>query len=169
MEIQDAWSVGETILKVTDESILAKCFLKVFYGTEISTYASQVYEVVIPDDFDHHELTHDQIHGNVARSSNPEHLEKTNSAIDTIRVSSEPAGGVVTCIVRKVPRNSIPAGTQFGPVRVNQSASLQDGTLMLIYQCTPSWYNSSVTPNSSLFPPLYRTINQLHPCWSDYE
>ncbi|KZV20445.1 hypothetical protein F511_13443 [Dorcoceras hygrometricum] len=60
--------------------------------------------------------------------------------------------------------DSLPAGTRSGAARINQSASLQVGTLMRIYQCTPSWYNSSATPNSLLFPPFVRNSQAAHTC-----
>ncbi|KZV50512.1 hypothetical protein F511_33735 [Dorcoceras hygrometricum] len=78
-------NLGRKAVELAREQVRILTEFRRYKRTKISTYASQVYEVVIPDDFDHHELTHDQIHGNVARSSNPEHLEKTNYAIDTIR------------------------------------------------------------------------------------
>lgn len=45
-----------------------------------------------------------QIENNIVRCPNPEYAEKMIAAIDDVRVRGDSVGGVVTCIVRNVPR-----------------------------------------------------------------
>ncbi|KAG8366759.1 hypothetical protein BUALT_Bualt16G0001100 [Buddleja alternifolia] len=45
-----------------------------------------------------------QIEDNIVRCPNPEYAEKMIAAIDAVRVRGDSVGGVVTCIVRHVPR-----------------------------------------------------------------
>ncbi|KAL3338830.1 hypothetical protein AABB24_027785 [Solanum stoloniferum] len=49
-------------------------------------------------------LTLEQIESNIVRCPNPEYAEKMIAAIDYVRVRGDSVGGVVTCIVRNVPR-----------------------------------------------------------------
>lgn len=53
---------------------------------------------------DHELLTLDQIESNIVRCPDPEYAEKMIAAIDAVRVKGDSVGGVVTCIVRNVPR-----------------------------------------------------------------
>ncbi|XP_059307129.1 chorismate synthase 1, chloroplastic isoform X3 [Lycium ferocissimum] len=45
-----------------------------------------------------------QIESNIARCPDPEYAEKMIAAIDAVRVRGDSVGGVVTCIVRNLPR-----------------------------------------------------------------
>ena len=47
-----------------------------------------------------------QIESNIVRCPDPEYAEKMIAAIDAVRVKGDSVGGVVTCIVRNVPRVS---------------------------------------------------------------
>ncbi|EEF32805.1 chorismate synthase, chloroplastic [Ricinus communis] len=97
-------SARETIGRVASGAI-AKKILKQFSGTEVLAYVSQVHKVVLPEDMvDHETLTLDQIESNIVRCPDPEYAEKMIAAIDKIRVRGDSVGGVVTCIVRNVPR-----------------------------------------------------------------
>ncbi|CAI9772252.1 unnamed protein product [Fraxinus pennsylvanica] len=97
-------SARETIGRVAAGAV-AKKILKQYSGTEIIAYVSQVHKVVLPEDLvDHETLTLDQIENNIVRCPNPEYAEKMIAAIDAVRVRGDSVGGVVTCIVRNVPR-----------------------------------------------------------------
>ncbi|KAL6952699.1 Omega-ctenitoxin-Cs1a [Sarracenia purpurea var. burkii] len=97
-------SARETIGRVAAGAV-AKKILKHFSGTEVLAYASQVHKVVLPENFvDHNSLTLDQVESNIVRCPNPEYAEKMISAIDSVRVRGDSVGGVVTCIVRNIPR-----------------------------------------------------------------
>jgi len=97
-------SARETIGRVAAGAV-AKKILKLFSGTEIFAYVSQVHNVVLPEGLvDHESLTMDQIESNIVRCPNPEYAEKMIAAIDAVRVRGDSIGGVVTCIARNVPR-----------------------------------------------------------------
>ncbi|KAA8534357.1 hypothetical protein F0562_031892 [Nyssa sinensis] len=97
-------SARETIGRVAAGAV-AKKILKQFSGTEVLAYVSQVHKVVLPENLvDHENLTLDQIESNIVRCPNPEYAEKMIAAIDAVRVRGDSVGGVVTCIVRNVPR-----------------------------------------------------------------
>ncbi|KAF8397675.1 hypothetical protein HHK36_016596 [Tetracentron sinense] len=97
-------SARETIGRVAAGAV-AKKILKKFSGTEVLAYVSQAHKVVLPDDVvDHESLTLDQIESNIVRCPDPEYAEKMIAAIDAVRVRGDSVGGVVTCIVRNVPR-----------------------------------------------------------------
>ena len=49
-------------------------------------------------------MEHCQIESNIVRCPDPEYAEKMIAAIDAVRVRGDSVGGVVTCIVRNVPR-----------------------------------------------------------------
>ncbi|XP_060186612.1 chorismate synthase 1, chloroplastic-like [Lycium barbarum] len=97
-------SARETIGRVAAGAI-AKKILKQFSGTEVLAYTSRVHKVVLTEDLvDYDTLTLDQIESNIVRCPNPEYAEKMIAAIDAVRESGDSAGGIVTCIVRNVPR-----------------------------------------------------------------
>ncbi|XP_073304841.1 chorismate synthase 2, chloroplastic [Primulina huaijiensis] len=97
-------SARETIGRVA-AGALAKKILKLYAGTEVLAYVSQVHKVVLPEDLvDHDTVTLDQIENNIVRCPNPEYAEKMIAAIDAVRVRGDSIGGVVTCIARNVPR-----------------------------------------------------------------
>ncbi|XP_038994633.1 chorismate synthase, chloroplastic-like [Hibiscus syriacus] len=97
-------SARETIGRVAPGAI-AKKILKQFSGTEVLAYVSQVHQVVLPDgSVDHGTVTLDQIESNIVRCPNPEYAEKMIAAIDAVRTRGDSIGGVVTCIVKNVPR-----------------------------------------------------------------
>ncbi|KAJ9545548.1 hypothetical protein OSB04_025255 [Centaurea solstitialis] len=97
-------SARETIGRVAAGAI-AKKILKEFAGTEILAYVSQAHKIVLPEDLvDHETLTLDQVESNMVRCPNPEYAEKMIAAIDAVRERGDSVGGVVTCIVRNVPR-----------------------------------------------------------------
>lgn len=97
-------SARETIGRVAAGAV-AKKILKNFSGTEVLAYVSQVHKVVLPEDLvDHETLALDQIESNIVRCPDPEYAEKMIAAIDAVRVRGDSVGGVVTCIVRNVPR-----------------------------------------------------------------
>ncbi|KAF3635378.1 Chorismate synthase, chloroplastic [Capsicum annuum] len=97
-------SARETIGRVAAGAI-AKKILKQFSGTEVLAYTSRVHKVVLPEDLvDYDTLTLDQVESNIVRCPNPEYAEKMIAAIDAVRESEDSAGGIVTCIVRNVPR-----------------------------------------------------------------
>ncbi|KAF8402737.1 hypothetical protein HHK36_010827 [Tetracentron sinense] len=97
-------SARETIGRVAAGAV-AKKILKKFSGTEVFAYVSQVHKVVLPENVvDHESLTLDQIESNIVRCPDPEYAEKMIAAIDAVRVRGDSVGGVVTCIVRNVPR-----------------------------------------------------------------
>ncbi|KAK2971658.1 hypothetical protein RJ640_010899 [Escallonia rubra] len=97
-------SARETIGRVAAGAV-AKKILKQFSGTEVLAYVSQAHKVVLPEHLvDHETLTLDQVESNIVRCPNPEYAEKMIAAIDAVRVRGDSVGGVVTCIVRNVPR-----------------------------------------------------------------
>lgn len=97
-------SARETIGRVAAGAV-AKKILKQYSGTEIIAYVSQVHKVVLPEDLvDHETVMLGQIENNIVRCPNPEYAEKMIAAIDAVRVRGDSVGGVVTCIVRNVPR-----------------------------------------------------------------
>lgn len=97
-------SARETIGRVAAGAV-AKKILKLYSGTEVFAYVSQAHKVVLPEDLvDHESLTLEQIESNIVRCPNPEYAEKMIAAIDAVRVRGDSVGGVVTCIVRNVPR-----------------------------------------------------------------
>ncbi|KAI3705546.1 hypothetical protein L1987_75785 [Smallanthus sonchifolius] len=97
-------SARETIGRVAAGAV-AKKILKAYSGTEILAYVSQAHKVILPEDLvDHETLTLDQVESNIARCPHPEYAEKMIAAIDAVRVRGDSVGGVVTCIVRNLPR-----------------------------------------------------------------
>lgn len=97
-------SARETIGRVAAGAV-AKKILKQFSGTEVLAYVSQAHKVVLPEGLvDPETLTLEQIESNIARCPDPEYAEKMIAAIDAVRVRGDSVGGVVTCIVRNVPR-----------------------------------------------------------------
>ncbi|XP_009622435.1 chorismate synthase 1, chloroplastic [Nicotiana tomentosiformis] len=97
-------SARETIGRVAAGAV-AKKILKLYSGTEVLAYVSQVHQVVLPEDWiDHQTVTLEQIESNIVRCPDPEYAEKMIAAIDAVRVRGDSVGGVVTCIVRNVPR-----------------------------------------------------------------
>ncbi|KAL5998386.1 Omega-ctenitoxin-Cs1a [Asimina triloba] len=97
-------SARETIGRVIPGAV-AKKILRMVSGTEILAYVSQVHKVVVPEGVvDHDTVTLEQIESNIVRCPDPEYAEKMISAIDTVRVRGDSVGGVVTCIVRNIPR-----------------------------------------------------------------
>ncbi|KAF9676693.1 hypothetical protein SADUNF_Sadunf08G0029500 [Salix dunnii] len=97
-------SARETIGRVAAGAV-AKKILKLYAGTEVLAYVSQVHKVVLPEGVvDHDSLSLDQIESNIVRCPDPEYAEKMIAAIDAVRVKGDSVGGVVTCIVRNAPR-----------------------------------------------------------------
>lgn len=97
-------SARETIGRVAAGAV-AKKILKKVAATEILAYTSQVHKVRLPDDLvDHEALTLSQIESNVVRCPSPEYAAKMIAAINGVQEAGNSAGGVVTCIVRNVPR-----------------------------------------------------------------
>eukprot|EP01018_Ginkgo_biloba_P033695 Gb_41600 [translate_table: standard] len=97
-------SARETIGRVAAGAV-AKKLLHIKSGTEVMAYVSQVHKVVLPDGLiDHDTLTMDQIESNIVRCPDPLYAEKMIESIDSIRTRGDSVGGVVTCIVRNVPR-----------------------------------------------------------------
>ncbi|KAL7109454.1 hypothetical protein ACP275_06G176100 [Erythranthe tilingii] len=97
-------SARETIGRVAAGAVAKKILLQ-YAGTQILAYVSQVHNVVLPEDIVNFEtVTHDQIENNIVRCPNPEYAEKMITAIDDVRVKGDSVGGIVTCIVRNVPR-----------------------------------------------------------------
>ncbi|XP_057799060.1 chorismate synthase 2, chloroplastic-like isoform X2 [Salvia miltiorrhiza] len=97
-------SARETIGRVAAGAV-AKKILNHYAGTQILAYVSQVHKVVLPEDLvDHERVTLDQIESNIVRCPDPEYAKKMIGAIDTVTARGDSAGGVVTCIVRNVPR-----------------------------------------------------------------
>eukprot|EP01018_Ginkgo_biloba_P031208 Gb_32920 [translate_table: standard] len=95
---------GKTILS---ESLIFSCFprMKDLYWEEVLAYVSQVHKVTVPDGIINQEtLTLDQIESNIARCPDPVYAEKMIDAIDAVRTKGDSVGGVVTCIVRNVPK-----------------------------------------------------------------
>lgn len=50
---------------------------------------------------------------NIVRCPDPEYAEKMIAAIDAVRVRGDSVGGVVTCIVRNVPRVKPPVNLSY--------------------------------------------------------
>ncbi|KAG6531885.1 hypothetical protein ZIOFF_005720 [Zingiber officinale] len=97
-------SARETIGRVAAGAI-AKKILKMYAGTEILAYVSQVHKVVLPEGVvDNETVTLDQIESNIVRCPDQEYAQKMIEAIDDVRVKGDSVGGVVTCIARNVPR-----------------------------------------------------------------
>ncbi|XP_078434559.1 chorismate synthase, putative / 5-enolpyruvylshikimate-3-phosphate phospholyase isoform X2 [Wolffia australiana] len=97
-------SARETIGRVAAGAV-AKKILKMKTGTEILAFVSQVHKVVLPEEsIDFDSVTLEQIESNIVRCPDPEYAQKMIDAIDAIRVRGDSVGGVVTCIVRNVPR-----------------------------------------------------------------
>ncbi|KAJ6983926.1 hypothetical protein NC653_026681 [Populus alba x Populus x berolinensis] len=75
----------------------AKKILKLYAGTEILAYVSQVHKVVLPEGV---------MESNIVRCPDPEYAEKMIAAILMLfRVKGDSVGGVVTGIVRNAPRS----------------------------------------------------------------
>ncbi|KAG6472055.1 hypothetical protein ZIOFF_069510 [Zingiber officinale] len=84
---------------------IAKKILKMYAGTEILAYVSQVHKVVLPEGVvDHETVTLDQIENNIVRCPDPDYAQKMIEAIDGVRVKGDSVGGIVTCIARNVPQ-----------------------------------------------------------------
>ncbi|XP_077252926.1 chorismate synthase, chloroplastic-like [Tasmannia lanceolata] len=97
-------SARETIGRVIPGAV-AKQILKLKSGTEVLAYVSQVHKVVLPEGVvDNETVTLEQVESNIVRCPDPEYAEKMISAIDVVRVRGDSVGGVVTCVVRNVPR-----------------------------------------------------------------
>ncbi|KAJ4703032.1 Chorismate synthase [Melia azedarach] len=97
-------SARETIGRIASGAV-AKKILKLFSGTEILAYVSQVHKVVLPEGMvDYDTLIFDQIESKIIRCPDPEYVEKMIVEIDAVRVRGDFVGGVVTCIVRNCPR-----------------------------------------------------------------
>nr|P27793.1 RecName: Full=Chorismate synthase, chloroplastic; AltName: Full=5-enolpyruvylshikimate-3-phosphate phospholyase; Flags: Precursor [Capnoides sempervirens]CAA43034.1 chorismate synthase [Capnoides sempervirens] len=97
-------SARETIGRVA-AGALAKKILKAYAGTEVLAYVSQAHKVVLPEGLvDHETLSLEQIESNIVRCPDSEYAEKMIAAIDAVRVKGDSVGGVVTCIMRNVPR-----------------------------------------------------------------
>jgi len=97
-------SARETIGRVAAGAV-AKKILELKAGTEVLAYVSQVHKEVLPDGVvDHDTLTLAQIESNIVRCPDPVYAEKMIAAIDDVRTKGDSVGGVVTCIVRNVPR-----------------------------------------------------------------
>nr|GMC70858.1 Chorismate synthase, chloroplastic [Ipomoea batatas] len=97
-------SARETIGRVAAGAV-AKKILKQIAATEILAYTSQVHTVVLPDSLvDLEALTLPQIESNIVGCPNPEYAEKMIAAINGVREKGDSVGGVVTCIVKNVPR-----------------------------------------------------------------
>ncbi|KAG9445561.1 hypothetical protein H6P81_011689 [Aristolochia fimbriata] len=97
-------SARETIGRVIAGAV-AKKLLKLKCGTEVLAYVSQVHKVVLPEGVvDNETFTLEQVESNIVRCPDPEYAEKMINAIDAVRTRGESVGGVVTCIVRNVPR-----------------------------------------------------------------
>eukprot|EP00252_Welwitschia_mirabilis_P024344 TRINITY_DN7187_c0_g1_i1.p1 TRINITY_DN7187_c0_g1~~TRINITY_DN7187_c0_g1_i1.p1 ORF type:complete len:430 (-),score=82.78 TRINITY_DN7187_c0_g1_i1:224-1513(-) len=97
-------SARETIGRVAAGAV-AKKILRLKAATEILAYVSQVHKVILPAGFvDHETLTMDKVESNIVRCPDSEYAEKMIEAIDSVRVRGDSVGGVVTCIVRNVPR-----------------------------------------------------------------
>ncbi|ERN15965.1 chorismate synthase 2, chloroplastic [Amborella trichopoda] len=97
-------SARETIGRVAAGAV-AKKLLKIKTGTEVLAYVSQVHKVVLPEGVvDNEMVTLDQIESNIVRCPDPVYADKMIDAIDAVRVRGDSVGGVVTCIVRNVPR-----------------------------------------------------------------
>lgn len=97
-------SARETIGRVIPGAVAQK-ILKMVSGTEVLAYVSQVHKVVLPEGVvDNETVTLEQVESNIVRCPDPEYAEKMIDAIDAVRVRGDSVGGVVTCIVRNVPR-----------------------------------------------------------------
>ncbi|XP_068652607.1 chorismate synthase, chloroplastic [Aristolochia californica] len=97
-------SARETIGRVIPGAV-AKKILKMKCGTEVLAYVSQVHKVVLPEGVVDNEIfTLEQVESNIVRCPDPEYAEKMISAIDAVRTKGDSVGGVVTCVVRNVPR-----------------------------------------------------------------
>jgi hypothetical protein len=84
---------------------VAKKILELKAGTEVLAYVSQVHKEVLPDGIvDHDTLTQAEVESNIVRCPDPVYAEKMIAAIDDVRIKGDSVGGVVTCIVRNVPR-----------------------------------------------------------------
>ena len=74
-------------------------------GTDVLAYVSQVHKEVLPDGIvDHDTLTQAEVESNIVRCPDLVYAEKMIAAIDDVRTKGDSVGGVVTCIVRNVPR-----------------------------------------------------------------
>ncbi|KAL8159820.1 hypothetical protein V2J09_001357, partial [Rumex salicifolius] len=97
-------SARETIGRVAAGAV-AKKIIKLYAGIEVLAYVSQAHKVVLPEGLvDYETLTLEQIESNIARCPDSEYAEKMIAAIDAVRVRGDSVGGVVTCIVRNVPK-----------------------------------------------------------------
>ena len=84
---------------------MAKKILELKVGTEVLAYISQVHKEVLPDGIvDHDTLTQAEVEINIVRFPDPVYAEKMIPSIDDVRTKGDSVGGVVTCIVRNVPR-----------------------------------------------------------------
>nr|ABR16336.1 unknown [Picea sitchensis] len=97
-------SARETIGRVAAGAV-AKKILELKAGTEVLAYVSQVHKEVLPDGIVNHDtLTQAEVESNIVRCPDPVYAEKMIAAIDDVRTKGDSVGGVVTCIVRNVPR-----------------------------------------------------------------
>eukprot|EP00270_Netrium_digitus_P003131 TRINITY_DN13550_c0_g2_i13.p1 TRINITY_DN13550_c0_g2~~TRINITY_DN13550_c0_g2_i13.p1 ORF type:complete len:411 (-),score=67.97 TRINITY_DN13550_c0_g2_i13:647-1792(-) len=97
-------SARETIGRVAAGAV-AKKLLNLYSGTEVLAFVSRVHTVELPEDsVDASSLTLEQIESNIVRCPDADVAEEMIRAIDDVRIRGDSCGGVVTCIVRNVPK-----------------------------------------------------------------
>eukprot|EP00240_Pyramimonas_obovata_P001404 CAMPEP_0118922022 /NCGR_PEP_ID=MMETSP1169-20130426/1101_1 /TAXON_ID=36882 /ORGANISM="Pyramimonas obovata, Strain CCMP722" /LENGTH=488 /DNA_ID=CAMNT_0006862835 /DNA_START=129 /DNA_END=1595 /DNA_ORIENTATION=+ len=95
-------SARETIGRVAAGAV-AKKILKTVAGVEILAFVSAVRDVKT-EAVDLDSFTLEEVESNIVRCPDQEAAEKMINAIDEVRVKGDSCGGVVTCVMRNVPK-----------------------------------------------------------------
>ena len=93
-------SARETVGRVIAGSI-AKQFLKTF-GIEIIAWASQIGEIVMPDQ-DQKEISYEQVESNIVRCPDIKTAKKMQKLIEQVRSEGDTIGGIISCRIKGVP------------------------------------------------------------------
>jgi chorismate synthase len=94
-------SARETIGRVAAGAI-AKKILSQVAGVEIVAYVRRIKDLEAP--IDPNTVTLEQVESNIVRCPLPDYAEKMIDLIDQIRQEANSVGGVVECVVRRVPK-----------------------------------------------------------------
>ena len=94
-------SARETIGRVAAGAIAEK-WLRINYGTEIVSWVSSVGEINAKN-ISNNKITREQVDGNIIRCPDLDAAEKMIQLIEKTRDRKDSVGGILTCIVKKVP------------------------------------------------------------------
>ena len=93
-------SARETLARVAAGAI-AKKYLKEKLGIEILSYVEQVCH--IQSQFDHNQVTPEQIDANIVRCPDPKAAQEMIQLIEEVRDSGDSVGGIIRGVIRNVP------------------------------------------------------------------